>query len=795
MTRRRSGRWLFRHWLWACSVFFVGLVLALGTYGFHKLGKEPWDAFYSAIQLFGLNYDVGQFTDETDGDAIDWTLQVARFLAPGVLIAAVVKLLADGFGLWLRRVWHTRSTNYPRDVVIGFGPLGREIGRRLLDQRRAITWIDRISGDDEALRDAREAAERIGGVLLTGDPSDPRLLDAARITLAQRAFVALADDLASFDAAEAIRAHAPRLKDIRVFTENPVVAGSLTSAAEAGFVTGRGVELFNIRAEAVRRLVRTAQWDRLAGIVGQDRVHIVIAGFGWQGEALMEETLLLCNRAGLKPPLVTVIDQHAETARARVLRRSPALLSSDLDVEGWLPPRFIKAELETVDFAGLDLCETVHQQAVPVTAWVVCTGDDDLNLRTALQLQSQIQGRQLAGAPIHVRIWAGHAGESHTLGTDGITMSVAFGSLTAGLDQTSALERDPDRQSKALHHAYLDAEQVSAGLEGNNNDKPVKPFSKDDAEQKWKELSPSKKNANRRAHRHAAMKIADLGYDWKNWESGPLPGLSLKQRDVWVKAQTTLAEVGFEEDNKVASDAIESKQAAQLLEVMIQEHRRWTIDRAIDGWRWAEDRDESRLLQPYLVRWSALKKEIRAYDAVQVRAFVDRPTHAGMSNALIRNSIRISLPYEAGILSNAAISDWPLATEFQVLLPAGNLKRPEKTTFDLVAERNYQGLADKLRDVARGGTLCRLFLIFPAPPTPPVLRLANDLAKAVSTGGATVTAVWAWNQGADTSARLPDWVETALHDVTSEVAPVSEDLSNARKPSTREIWASIFPGH
>jgi hypothetical protein len=227
---------------------------------------------------------------------------------------------------------------------------------------------------------------------------------------------------------------------------------------------------------------------------------------------------------------------------------------------------------------------------------------------------------------------------------------------------------------------------------------------------------------------------------------------------------------------------------------MIQEHRRWTIDRAIDGWRWAKKRDESRLLHPCMVNWSALEEKTRADDAVQVRAFVDRPRRAGMSDIQIRSSIRINLPDKAGIWSSVAVLEWPMATEFQILLPAGNLERPEKTSFEADAERQYHALADKLREVARGGKLCRVFLIFPAPPPQPVLELANHLAKAVSTSGVDVSAVWAWKQGADTSPRLPDWVETAQHDVTAEVAPVLASPSSFRKTSIREIWASIFPG-
>jgi hypothetical protein len=797
MTNRsyRTRRLLFRQFLWVCSLGFVLLVLGLGTHGFMGLGADLPDAAYRAIQLFGLNFDVG----DPPPEELPLALEVARFLAPGVLIAAVVKLLADGFWMHLRRIWHTRKSRTPRDVVIGFGPLGREVGRRLLEDGSSVTWIDRIGGDNEALRDAREAAERMGGVLLTGDPADPRQLEAARIDRAQRAFVALGDDLASFGTAEAIRAHAPGLKDIRVFTESPSVAGFLPLVAGAGFMTGRGVELFNIRGEAVRNLVRTAQWDRLAGLVGQDRVHLVIAGFGWQGEALMEETLLLCNRVGLKPPLVTVIDRNADAARDRVRRRSPALLSDDLGVEDWLPPRFIRADLETVDFSALNLCESEAQHPVPVTAWVVCTGDDDLNLRTALQLQMAIQSRGLDGSSIHVRIWAGHAGMSYKLGTDGLGMSIPFGGLDAGLDQTAALAIDPDKDAKILHMAYLATEPDAPGLRTVETKEPdeVVPMARSEgskayADEEWVKLSPTKMTANRRAHRHAAMKFFDLGYDWRGWLAGRLPGLSDEQWRRWADAHKALAKAGFSDEMHDDATTRLGENEATFLGVMTREHRRWTIDRAIDGWQRADIRDESRLLHPYMDVWSNLDCTTRAYDAVQVRAFIERPKDSGMPAAWAHTSIGIDLRDATAVLSTTAVAEWLAATEAQIVLPTGNLERPEKTTFTLEAEHLHLALGDRLKELARGGILCRIFLVFPAPPAKPVLDLANYLAGKVSQKGVAVAAVWAWKKGADTTPRLPAWASKQTKDVTVEVRVAPPSFAPYRQPSDSEIWANMF---
>lgn len=749
----RARRFRVRSLFWGCSVGFVLLVLTLGTVGFMRLGVELHDAVYRAVQLFGLSFSV---PSGADAQPVPWTLLIARLLAPVVLIAAVIKLMADDVGLRLQRHLNTRTINFPRDVVIGFGPFGQEIGRRLLAQRRAVTWIDRIEGNDADLRQARETAECLGGFLITGDPSDPQRLHEARITRARRVYVALPDELACFDAAEAIRALLPAEKPLRVFTSNPMVANALPSAAKAGFATGRGFELFNLRAEAVRRLVLRAGWDELALLLGQERVHLVIAGCGWQGEALLEETLLLCNRAGLRAPLVTVIDRDAEAVRARLHRRSPALIAGEIGVTDFLAPRFRTADLETIDWAGFDLREEgCEQPPVPVTAWAICTGSDDLNLRAGLELHLAMQTRRLDGAPIHFRLCSGHGTATHTLGTDGITLSRSFGSIEDGLDQTPALECDPDAGSVLLHKAYLEAEALSLAIGSEDQAKPV---SDKDARDHWQNLLPSKQASNRRAYRHAPMKLADLGFDWRGRDTGCLPVVGEDDRTPFHKAQEALHDGKFASVPPDASD-----ECAWLFNAMQVEHDRWSIDRALDGWKPAEIRDESRLEHPCMASWEHLDAETRAYDAVLLRALIDRIAPAGSPTAHPVQVICVDVPDDKSFRSSQPADKWMEATELRIRLPAGNIKRPEKTEINLKSQV-LQTLVGSIEAAASGAKLCRLTLMFPAPPVPQVLDLANMIAKCAGqeTG---VKPVWLWQAG-QKRARLEGMFEGLPHETS-----------------------------
>lgn len=758
----------FGFWAWACAIVSVAAIWILGTVGFYAANKDLAKAAYQSLQLFGLNYDAPANMKE-----LNWQIQWARFLAPAVLIAAVIKLLADSVGQCVRRIWHVRLNSRARDIVLGFGPVGREVGRRMLRDGYAVTWIDQIVGGDEALKTARREAEADGGLLLIGDPSSAQSFEKAGADNAGRVFVALDEDLACLDAAEALRTWLevkrmpsflriwglhmqvpppPPPPDIRIFTQSPEMGADLSHAAKHGFVSGRGVDVFQLRAEAVRHLVLQARWDRTAKLLGQDRVHLVLAGCGWQGEALLDEALLLCGRAGLKAPLVTVLDRDADTARARIKRRSPALFDPALAAEGWEPPRFVTCDLEAVDYGALAFDPDKYGMPIPVTAWAFCTGDDDLNMRAGLACQMAMHRRQLDGAPIHVRVWNGHEGQAHSLGNDALTQVNIFGSLGAALQQTRALQIDPDEVAKALHQSYMFTEQTTASVYGDPSKTGEIPREK--AAEAWADMSHSKQRSNRRAQRHAACKLNDLGYDWHSGEGLNLPKFEDGIRDRFTKAEQALAELGFD-PSALTSDSLETEERNFLL-AMINEHDRWTLDRAIDGWRLVanptDERDEARLLHTDMKPFKDLKPNERAYDGILLRSLLNQPLGEAPPPAYPHAPLSITLAHGQPPLASKPEAEWSTCTEIIITLPTGHLTRPEKTKLDL-DQPGIQVLIDRLKAAMDQACFCRLVLAFPAPPTPNILALANKLAHMAWAKERDVSSLWTWTGAADNIAR------------------------------------------
>jgi NAD(P)-dependent dehydrogenase (short-subunit alcohol dehydrogenase family) len=772
----------FRFWTWICAGVFVVAVIAAGAAGFAQAsgGALGLHHIYQAIQLFGLN-----FPDDVAPDEVNLLIQIARFAAPLVLIAALIKLMADGFGEHLRLMWHVRFAGGRRDIVLGFGPVGRAVGAKLLARGRKVTWIARVEGSDEALRQARDDAEELRGFLLIADPSSQAAFKAARARHAERVFVTLETDCAALDAGEALRVwlgpapspgpqpqdppqkdwladclvwlfgHVPRPAppappQIRVLTESPEIHALLPQAARTGFVSGHGVSVFNLRQEAVRRLVLEQRWDRTALLLGQERVHLVLAGCGWQGEALFDEVLLFCHRADLAPPLVTVLDINARAIEARIRARSPALFDPDFkaNLPGWEPPRFVTCDLEAVDLSGRVL-RLPGRRPVEVTAWAVCTGSDELNLRVALKIQTAMQRCQLDGAPVYARVWSDSAGGTLRLGLDGLSQTNVFGSLAEGLAQTSALDEDPDAIARLLHQAYLAAEAGDLTL---NDNRPRQPPSAADADAAWIDLIASKQASNRRAHRHAPCKLDDLGFDW------PMRGFSLPQFATGQVARFDAAEADLRGRGYCAPPDRHSD-AGRFQAAMVCEHDRWMIDRAIDGWRRGA-RDDTRQLNPNMVSWDGLSglgdekkvRTIRAYDGVLLQALLRAPESPGRPSAREHRRLWIRLDDGAAAQASAPVADWADVTEAVVQLPLGNLKTYSGHLETYRPTPLWAAVA-AVRRLAESSRFCRLVLDFRTPTTLPVLDLANELARLCCRAGREVHCLWSWRGGQSGSGR------------------------------------------
>lgn len=734
---------------------FVGALIANPS--------QRWDLIYRSAQLFFLNFETScpAGAPKASFSALPASLELARFSAAGFSFLTVLSLLLPRLRRWFLVRWQIlfghRFGNDRRAIVLGYGPTGQAVASELKRQfrpRRSRLYVTAIEANVTA--DMRARARRDGVLLAEGDPADPQVHRLAHIDKAGLVISAGEDDLRTVDAVIAARASIGAAgHGLRAVLRDPELAASLSEEALRGMLGASGVRAFSICTEAARLLVAEARFDRVALEAGQHRVHLAVLGCGPQGEAVATETLLTAWRSELGPPVVTILDAAFETVRDRFRRRAPALFPRG--DEAALPEparaelRFGPIDLAALDFeADAEIAKLLDAED-PVTAWVLAAGDDAINVRAAAALYQAMASGRVPPAPIHLRTEGGHPHERSVASSRPVTVVRPFGALEATIAESFACAVDPDATARALHEAYLEEGRAMARSD------PGFGFT----DEPWENLSPTLQNSNRRLHRHAVMKFEDLGGQWRRARRRAVPVVDEALREPYLSVESMFDYAGHlkPELNPVWWKAetagggkppgeVEAALAGRLLGAAITEHNRWTVDRALDGWRLTARpdralRDNKARRHNNMHAWLSLDANTRRWDAVLLRALVkgdegregaatawEKKVHrlvlaiaepgGSMTGGddLMRPGCRLVLADEIG----------PGVTELQILICG----EPPKSELDETAASARDAFTGLLLREGILERLCRIRFDFPALPGERALAVANAMASMVT---------------------------------------------------------------
>lgn len=149
--------------------------LGLGWIGFDQhlrdRGEEPsaLTTLYHSLALFGFEAGPAE-------DPIPWTLNVARFLSPLVVLAAAISAFFAVFDRELQRI-RARFTLRDHVVVVGLGTRGFELSRNMADQGQDCAIVELTHEHHPNLPNARRA----GIPVITTGGENPDLLSEHQI--------------------------------------------------------------------------------------------------------------------------------------------------------------------------------------------------------------------------------------------------------------------------------------------------------------------------------------------------------------------------------------------------------------------------------------------------------------------------------------------------------------------------------------------------------------------------------------------------------------------------------------
>lgn len=440
---------LHRH-AWLVLSALIGVVILFGTWGFWEqlAGRDPHptisEVLYLSLQLFSLE------SGANVPGAVEWRLDVARFLGAFVMVAAAARALAmffyDRFLLFLLSLF-----GHDHVIVCGLG----SIGTRLVDElRKRGEWVVVVESDssNEALKRCHE----LGITVVVGDSTDEYTMRKVRLHRARALISVVGEDGRNVETAvlarqlNLSRCDGPLRCIIHVADRELRIMLAKTSLS-ADPHDAFDLRYFDVFEICARVMLRESQFLPAVRPAADANRHLLVVGFGRLGETLVLRAARDADIEGdgaIRDLRITVIDQHAPEKERRFRSLHPRIMSA-------CSVNFIEMELHQPDFkAGAFLKD--ENGDVDVSAVYVCLGDDSLGMLAALTMHELLRETTV---PVIVRL-SEEAGFASALTTQLHRRETADNIRAVGLLELSCnvdlvLDGAHEILARVIHQGYV----------------------------------------------------------------------------------------------------------------------------------------------------------------------------------------------------------------------------------------------------------------------------------------------------------------------------------------------------
>jgi hypothetical protein len=573
------------------SAIALGLALASAILGIIGWGRQvffgpPMAADIGTIQKIGLvlSRSAQSFTINpqvfADGDTLTRLAALLGLLA--VLTGAVLVAMATLGEATARFI--TRFLRRQHSVIVGEGALA-----------------SRLAGQDGlghtvSIRQEGSTAPGQHQALLVGyEPQ--RMIAASGLRRAKRLIIDAGDDAETIAIAKPLLARLSQkphaLQTIALRVRDPLIAdvfADLALAKTNAHPLPRPL-LFDENLSLARKALNERPLFALAQQRRQRRVHALIIGFGDLGQKLMDQIMLTSLAGTLDIPRISILDRDAARREAEMRARRPDVLNK-------LPIAFFAADVGTHPFeaeSGSSIAALLAAEAEDaLTAIYVCLPTAGETMRAVMMLRRFQEREGKLVAPVFYRSRREDA-DTEAINEPCAETAPERGAipLVLSTDAIIADIEDPDKaqhMARHLHSIYT-----------------AKTKPDDDRNAPWPMLKETYRRANMRAADHLPAKLFTLGIDPRAATDKALLTPAVRQKLAALM-------------HAPADDPV-LEQLASL------EHRRWMIERKLDGWRFGTMRDNKRRIHDLLIPWEELDGPLRAErikDADQIVAIISQ---------------------------------------------------------------------------------------------------------------------------------------------------------------------------
>ena len=563
----------------------VGFLVIAGTEKTDVLGKFL-DAVYRTLQLYVLSSPGnGLNTLPTDANAsiADYLKNIARFLAPISLGGAIINGLKKFFIPYITRL----RMYFMRNHVIIFG--NGNIAENFLEN--AITKNHRIihahNSVEEGSASVVESQQSI--IRWLGNWELGSLWNQVAAQRAHKIILADENDQKNLEAATAIyqllHGNDENYPKLYIHVNNNQFRKELIHQTRAFNIAPKlKVSHFNVSELSSRLFFHNRDFFWEAMKRNQDRIHWLIIKPTEVTLTFIKQFLSVCSHPHLLSPKITIVSEQNDS-HARDLASILENCSAHLE-HSFVSP----TEFHTL----LGNSTSTNFISAPITA-VLVGGKDQGALQTALALRKMSHRNPLLKAPIILSDFQSDSVDRlinddpflHT--NNGIRQLVK-------LDEVCTLETldgEVDRIATYIHNNYL-------------ADLTVRDPIKFPSHKSWNELEENFRDENRRAADHLKTKL---------------------------EALNMIGKISFH--RKIDFDEI----CPELFEALSRcEHESWVLNRTVNGWKYAESRDDTKMYHPDLVEYDELDETAKEKDRNQIKSLMHlgrkRSSSPAMKSAL-----------------------------------------------------------------------------------------------------------------------------------------------------------------
>ncbi|MGN5954264.1 NAD-binding protein [Sphingobacterium lactis] len=538
------------------GIVFIACLILLSWIGLSKLYPESNTLRYLPDRIYRIIKIVfggDPSSTSLEQEDVPWELILAKVFAIGILLFGAFKIIQKVFSEQYNLL--VASFKNKHTVTIGISKKGRQLLHSLKDDQQEKAIVIERTAEHANINSVKKE----GHLVLIGDAEEKNTLMEARIKRAKRLIVFLENEQAVIEIMETTqeiyrKCKPEQLLKCYIHLRNPRLIDLMKNAGLRFEQSNMEMHFFNIQ-----KMVARAFFAKLPLIFRdkdwdiQQLKKVIFLGYGEYAKALMIQTLRIFHLHEDEKLEILIYSDQAERDRNNFKEQFPK-------ADHVYPIQFKEFKGSYQEL----LQENQLQQDNQNTLFIVASDDDQSNLNHAIEILYKTKG--FSSFPIFCLNTEGKGLRSLISQEEEMDRLYFFGNMEDTCHVEFITGEKQDILAQAIHDDYR---KLLAGSSSESSS-----YTSD-----WLTLSEDAKDASRTQADHIIYKLLLT----------KRPLIDPKDEDLVFNAE-------------------------ELERLAIIEHNRWMAHRYMQGWDFANQRDDLLKLHPSLIAWEDLSESERQKD-------------------------------------------------------------------------------------------------------------------------------------------------------------------------------------